>query len=74
VEQVQPEHFTTTPPRCELCGEVIGVYKPLIIVRGSGERESSRAADPGLTSGASELLYHAACYEPSSGVAARVDP
>jgi hypothetical protein len=65
---VQPEQFTTTPPRCELCGEVIGVYEPLIYAHANGVRESSRAADPGLSASAAGSLYHAACYEPSPGV------
>ena len=65
VELVQPEHFPTMPPRCELCGEVIGVYEPLIYVHANGVHESSRAADPGLSAGASGSIYHAACYEPS---------
>jgi hypothetical protein len=63
---VEKEHFTT-PPRCELCGEVIGVYEPLIHVHANGVHESSRAADPYLSEGARGSLYHAACYEPSPG-------
>jgi hypothetical protein len=62
---VQREHFTTTPPRCQLCGEVIGVYEPLINLLAGGARESSRAADPGLSAATGGSLYHAACYEPS---------
>jgi len=69
---VEREHFTP-PPRCELCGEVIGVYEPLIYVHAGGVRQSSRAADPVLSATASGSLYHAACYEPSSGGDAFVD-
>jgi hypothetical protein len=32
---LQREQFRTIPPRCELCGEVIGVYEPLISRRPS---------------------------------------
>jgi hypothetical protein len=70
---VQRDHFTTTPPRCELCGDVIGVYEPLIYVHASGLHQTSRAADPGLSAGASGSLYHAACYESSPGDDALVD-
>ncbi len=70
---MQRDHFTTTPPRCELCGEVIGVYEPLINVHTDGVHKSSRAADPGLSVGASGSLYHAACYERAPGDDALVD-
>jgi hypothetical protein len=64
---VQPEQFTTAPPRCERCGEVIGVYEPLIYAHANGVHQSSRAADPGLAASATGSLYHAACYAPSPG-------
>jgi hypothetical protein len=70
---VEREHFTT-PPRCELCGEVIGVYEPLIHVHPSGVHASSRAADRDLSAGASGSLYHADCYEPSPGGDVLADP
>jgi hypothetical protein len=65
---LEREHFTMTSPRCELCGDVIGVYEPLIYVHANGVHKSSRAADPNLEAAGSGSLYHAACYEPSSGV------
>jgi hypothetical protein len=34
--------------KCAHCGDVIGVYEPLILVDGSGERLTSRAAEPEL--------------------------
>jgi hypothetical protein len=34
--------------KCAHCGEVIGVYEPLIVVEGFYERETSRAAEPEL--------------------------
>lgn len=64
---MEREHFTMTSPRCELCGDVIGVYEPLIYVHGNRVHESSRAADPGLSATAIGSLYHASCYESSSG-------
>jgi hypothetical protein len=46
--------------RCEHCGDVIGVYEPLV-VRSHGEaRESSRAAEPDLP--ADGHYFHGACY------------
>jgi hypothetical protein len=65
---VRREQSTHTGPRCELCGDVIGVYEPLIHAHGNGVRASSRAADPSLSVGTSGSLYHAACYESSAGV------
>jgi hypothetical protein len=50
-------------PRCRRCGEVIGVYEPLIHVVGGLSHRTSRAACPRLSANASEALYHAACYE-----------
>jgi hypothetical protein len=47
--------------RCTRCGEVIGVYEPLVIVEGGGPRDSSLAAEPALA-GASAKLYHRSCH------------
>ena len=65
---MEREHFTKTPPRCQLCGDVIGVYEPLIYVHADGALKSSRAADPNLEAAGARSLYHAACYERSAGV------
>jgi len=46
---------------CRLCGEVIGVYEPLITLTGGCAVESSRALDPALSDGAEN--YHRACFE-----------
>jgi hypothetical protein len=46
---------------CEHCAEVIGVYEPAVVVSDCEVHETSRAAEPGLTSEAGEL-YHRACY------------
>lgn len=60
------EHpLTTWPPRCELCGELIGVYERLVHLIDDDPRETSRAADPHLSPAAGGAWYHAACYEPS---------
>jgi len=47
--------------RCAHCGDVIGVYEPLIVVDGSGTRLTSRAAEPGLAGDAAEH-YHGTCH------------
>jgi len=38
--------------RCEVCGEVIGVYEPLVVYDGDSGRTTSRAAEPDLRAGA----------------------
>jgi hypothetical protein len=48
--------------RCRHCGEVIGVYEPLITVTGGHAVTSSRALDPELTDRNGEH-YHRACFE-----------
>jgi hypothetical protein len=48
-------------PRCEHCGELIGVYEPLVSVPDGG-RLTSIAAEPELLE-ARVALRHAACAE-----------
>jgi hypothetical protein len=50
------------PPRCVRCGEVIGMYEPLIEAIGGVVRETSRAAEPQLAASAGIGLFHSACY------------
>jgi hypothetical protein len=51
------------PPRCAHCGDVIGVYEPLLEVVGDAlERETSRAAEPDLSLAGGAAWYHAGCY------------
>jgi hypothetical protein len=45
---------------CDECGDVIGVYEPLVLVGEDGALETSRAARP--DAGASGEHYHRACY------------
>lgn len=51
---------------CHHCGEVIGVYEPLVRVSGGHVRESSRALEPGASARDGER-YHSACYERLGG-------
>ena len=46
---------------CAACGDVIGVYEPLIVVDESGVRETSRAAEPRLARGRGRH-YHRECH------------
>lgn len=56
--------------RCERCGDVIGVYEAVVVVREDGTAlTSSYAAEPRLARGRGEH-YHHACYAalgPSDG-------
>jgi len=47
-------------PRCHHCGEVIGVYEPMILSSAGHTRETSLAAQPDL--GALVGGYHLACH------------
>ena len=49
-------------PHCEWCGDVIGVYDPLVHVAGQTARQTSRAAEPDVA-GAGGRIYHDACYQ-----------
>jgi len=47
--------------RCERCGDLIGVYEPLVVCIEGLARTTSRAAEPDLEAmGATH--YHRACY------------
>ncbi len=59
----------TEPLRCHDCGEVIGVYEPLITLVDGRARETSLAveSEPG---GPGANCYHRACYERLHGSSA----
>jgi hypothetical protein len=48
------------PVRCRQCGDVIGIYEPLVLLTATGGRETSLAAEPEL-SDAPSPVYHRAC-------------
>jgi hypothetical protein len=52
--------------RCAHCGELLGVYEPIVVRDGRGSRETSIAAEPGLQASPADV-YHARCL-PSGGV------
>jgi hypothetical protein len=51
------------PLRCARCGELIGVYEPLVHVIGETVRRTSRAADPEIAT-QTGCFYHDGCYRP----------
>ncbi len=52
------------PPRCAICGEVIGVYEPLVHVSDETVCRTSRAAEPDVGTRPGRV-FHDACYEPA---------
>jgi hypothetical protein len=48
--------------RCEVCGDVIGVYEPTTVLVGEHAHHTSMAADASLVSGA-DSRFHRACFE-----------
>jgi peptide subunit release factor RF-3 len=47
--------------RCAHCGDVIGVYEPIVVRTGEQVHESSRAAEPDVADHGAEL-YHRDCF------------
>ncbi len=62
MEAYERGSFATWPPRCGICGEIMGVYEPLVCVINGVPRETSRAGDP-LLARSAEVCYHAACCQ-----------
>ena len=52
--------------RCRHCGDVIGVYEPMIVQCDGRVRGTSRAVEPNVGGDASEC-YHRACYVHAHG-------
>ena len=48
---------------CAACGDVIGVYEPMIVITAGGARKTSRAREPQLTQD-DGILLHAHCEPP----------
>jgi hypothetical protein len=49
-------------PCCDRCGELIGVYEPLITLDKGRAHETSRAAEPPPGGRQASACYHRACY------------
>jgi hypothetical protein len=52
----------SAPPRCEWCGDVIGVYDPLVHVAGQTARRTSRTVEPDVAA-LGGRIYHDVCYQ-----------
>jgi hypothetical protein len=59
--------------RCEYCGDVIGVYEPLILRTDNDARETSIAAEPDARSEPSGC-HHRLCYQRVYGEDAWIRP
>lgn len=59
---LEEPYLSEGPPRCARCGDVMGVYEPLIHVADERVRRTSRAAEPDVCR-ADGVCYHASCYE-----------
>lgn len=62
METVERDRRLRPPLHCDFCGEVIGVYEPLIHVFENSARRTSRAAEPDVSSLKGDR-YHLDCYE-----------
>jgi hypothetical protein len=62
-------HREIRAPRCAYCGEVVGVYEPMVlIVPEQPPRRTSRLAEDGLPAGS--VVAHEACYDRRKGIGA----
>jgi hypothetical protein len=52
------------PMKCGHCGEVIGVYEPLVLLDDGEARTTSAAAEPQIGEQPG-VLFHRACYAES---------
>jgi hypothetical protein len=59
--QPQGERQFMEFPRCPVCDDIIGVYEPLMHVRGGLATRTSRAAEPEICTRGQ--CFHLACYE-----------
>ncbi len=48
---------------CHSCGDVIGVYEPLVTLADGVPRLTSRALEPGFTDHLHDTCYHSTCFE-----------
>jgi hypothetical protein len=48
------------PPRCDRCGDLIGMYEPVVVIAGGAARDTSLAREGALVAGA--VYRHHACH------------
>jgi hypothetical protein len=46
---------------CAVCGDVIGVYEPIVVIDRGIARDTSLAKEPLLTAAGQERIVHRAC-------------
>ncbi len=63
MEDAREEPEVRSAPLCAACGDVIGVYEPLVHVIDGVAHKTSRAAEPQLAQGQGDVLYHLACRD-----------
>jgi len=63
MEDASHEPEVQSVPLCAACGEVIGVYEPLVHVINGVARRTSRAAEPQLARSQADAVYHLACRD-----------
>jgi hypothetical protein len=51
---------------CEVCGDVIGAYEPLVMLTTESKRTTSRAAEPGLRA-RDGAYFHRECHDATAG-------
>jgi hypothetical protein len=51
---------------CEACGDLIGVYEPLVMRSRASERTTSRAAEPQLRA-RDGAYFHRECHDSATG-------
>jgi hypothetical protein len=51
--------------RCASCGEVIGIYEPLVVLENRTARHTACAAQPQLLAHETGTFYHGSCYTAS---------
>jgi hypothetical protein len=56
--------------RCAHCGDVIGMYEPLVVIEDGAARQTSCAAEPPLLAGAHGDCYHRDCHLSSGALTA----
>jgi hypothetical protein len=63
MEDASHEPEVQSVPHCAACGQVIGVYEPLVHVINGVARKTSRAAEPQLARSQADAFYHLACRD-----------
>lgn len=60
------ENIPYDAPRCDRCGEILGVYEPVTVLAAGVPRETSVAAEPSLATYAGRR-FHPSCFAAGGG-------